>query len=493
LRCESGSALPLVGLATLALVGASGIAVDMGRVQIVQSRMTNALDAAGLAAGSVINTTNITTETNKYFYANFPVNYMGTTINSVTAVPNSNNTKINLTASGTVPMTLMKVFGITSMPVSASSEITRSNKGMELVLVLDITGSMWSNNNYLSLRAAATDLINILYGTNETMQNLWVSVVPYVTAVNIGNHHSTWLSNYSLSVYPANYPVTAKHAPANTYWKGCVEERPSPYDTTDDPPSATNTNTLFPMYFWADSAQDNDWIAANGTVSLNEAVNYSDSGGKSPNISCGERLLPFTSSKTPVLNKISSLNPWRKSGTASATGLAWGWRVLSPRWRGLWDHETVGGSTVLPHDYNHPLIQKVVVIETDGINEFFRSASSSPPYSDYGGYKRLNTTAGGGRPDFNTQTTATGVTIVNNKTLAICSAMKAKGILIYTITFKLGSSAQHNAARTMWRSCASRPEYYFDAESQVSGAPTLNLNTAFKQIGDSLANLRISK
>jgi hypothetical protein len=496
---ERGAAFPLIGLGLMMMVAATGTAIDMGRLQIVQSRMSSALDNAGLAAGAVANSGDINAQASRYFYANFPVGYMGSTISSLTATPNGMNTILTLQVSGTVPTTFMRVFGVSSLPIGARSEITLSNKGMELVMVLDITGSMWTNNNHLNLREASTDLINILYSDRETVENLWVSVVPYVTAVNIGNHRTSWLTSYNSSLYPSNYPTSAVYPPANLPWKGCVEERASPLDVDDTPPSATDASSRFPMYFWPDtvSTQDNNWISdTNSSITIRETVNYADTGSNSglgPNISCGEQLLPFTSSKTTVLNKLNSLYPWRKSGTASSTGVAWGWRVMSPRWRGLWDHELVNGQVKLPHNYNEPLITKVMVIETDGSNTLFDSIATDPFYSDYGGYKRLNTTAGGGRSDFNTQNQNTAVTIINNKTLAICNAMKAQGVLIYTITFRLGSSSADNAARTMWRACASKPEYYFDAESQVSGASSPNLQNAFRQIGDSLANLRISK
>ena len=88
---QHGSAMPLVALGMFTLIAATGTSIDMGRVQIVLSRMQNALDAAGLAAGSNVSTTNINTVVNQYFYANFPANYLGTTVTSLTATPNADN------------------------------------------------------------------------------------------------------------------------------------------------------------------------------------------------------------------------------------------------------------------------------------------------------------------------------------------------------------------------------------------------------------------
>jgi uncharacterized membrane protein len=72
LRSQRASAVPMVAIAMMAIMGSAGIAVDMGRVQIVQSRLQNSIDAAGLAAGSVISTEDPAVQVNKYFSANFP-------------------------------------------------------------------------------------------------------------------------------------------------------------------------------------------------------------------------------------------------------------------------------------------------------------------------------------------------------------------------------------------------------------------------------------
>jgi hypothetical protein len=170
----------------------------------------------------------------------------------------------------------------------------------------------------------------------------------------------------------------------------------------------------------------------------------------------------------------------------SNTGLIWGWRMMSPLWRGMWGHPQVNGQNALPLDYNTPLMKKVVVLMTDGENQFYDSSSTDPHYSDYTGYKRL---AVGNRPDINTNNQNTGRTIINNKTAAVCSAMKAadKNIIIYTITFQLGNTTAQNQARTLFQNCASKPEYYFDADTSA------DLTTAFQAIGDSLANMRISQ
>ena len=72
--------------------------------------------------------------------------------------------------------------------------IERQTTGMELALVMDNTGSMWNSDTktniagtpFEAMRNAALDLIDIIYGEEDELDNVWVSLVPFVAAVNIG-------------------------------------------------------------------------------------------------------------------------------------------------------------------------------------------------------------------------------------------------------------------------------------------------------------------
>jgi hypothetical protein len=60
--------------------------------------------------------------------------------------------------------------------------------------------------------------------------------------------------------------------------------------------------------------------------------------------------------------------------------------------------------------------------------------------------------------------------------------MKARGIIIYTITF---GSTPNAATQSLYRNCASDPANYFHAPTNAALGP------AFRQIGERLSNLRV--
>jgi hypothetical protein len=151
-------------------------------------------------------------------------------------------------------------------------------------------------------------------------------------------------------------------------------------------------------------------------------------------------------------------------------GSVWGWRLLSPEWRTVWggDMEANG----LPLEYVEELSNKAVVIMTDGQNTM----------TDYTAYGRVGQ-GNLGATDLSSASQDTMRDTLNDKTLEVCSAMKEKGIIVYTVLFQETATD----VKDMLRSCASEEDYFFDT---TSGA---DLKTAFRTIGDSLSNLRISK
>ena len=94
--------------------------------------------------------------------------------------------EIYLTASARVETTFLKIIDKNIFDVEVVATIIRETTGLEVVLVLDNTGSMASNGKIFALKDAAQDLIDVLFGDETQPEKLRVGLVPFVTTVNIG-------------------------------------------------------------------------------------------------------------------------------------------------------------------------------------------------------------------------------------------------------------------------------------------------------------------
>jgi Flp pilus assembly protein TadG len=217
---REGNVAMMFGLCAIPVVVAAGMAIDVGRAYMVKIRLGAALDAAALAVGSETNRTQtqLTTDLQSYFTANYPSTALGTSV-TVTPVPaNADLTAstVNFQAQATVPMTLMQLVGVNSINVTVTAQ-TKKTTGLEVAVVLDNTGSMLcgandgsdsacavgvvgsdttctnsgNNSRICTLINAATQFVNTLTSAITASQQLYISIVPYVTTVNVGDSFCT--------------------------------------------------------------------------------------------------------------------------------------------------------------------------------------------------------------------------------------------------------------------------------------------------------------
>jgi len=463
LRDRSGASALIFVFALVPMVGAVGLSIDSALGYLLRSRMSKALDTAGLAAGRVALSDNAADVARQYFDANFAAGSASVVLDDFVFELDETKQFVTLSAVATAPTVFMRVFGRDEMTVSARAVIERQTSGMEIALVMDNTGSMWGSP-FTAMQTAAYDLIDIIYGDETEVENLYISLVPYTAAVNVGPTRTGWLAAGDRAVdSPGDFDAEG--------WRGCVEARATPLDTDDTPPAGNG----FTSYFYASTTrtQDNNWPPLVTSIADQNLGSSSDRNkARGPNIGCGSPITPLTASRATVEAAIGAMGPVHRGGTTGNLGLTWGWRALSPRWRGLWGGETPAD---LPLDYGTPLMEKVVIVLTDGQNQFYdHDKGSGTPGSDYTAYGRLE---------------ALGVTTLNQgraeldgRMAATCTAMKAEGIRIYSITFGGSPDA---TAQTLFRNCATLPSMYYHA-------PTNELLAGvFKAIGGELANLRI--
>ena len=289
------------------------------------------------------------------------------------------------------------------------------------------------------LISAANNVVTLLSNNTATIPNGLISIVPFVACVNIGANNTQWVSTNPTSVFPASAP-----------WQGCVMARVNGLNDDESPPSAG----LFPLYYTNSTYQqysgqkgDNDWTLNNlGKVVVQNAISGTAVG---PNRSCGPSLVPLTNNATILHAKINSLTPIGGGGTIGSEGIAWGWYTISPLWRSAWNI-----SSGYPMNYNLETNQKIMIIVTDGTNQWYDTPGYAP-VGDPTAYGRvwqnlLGTT------DID-QTRA----VIDNKVLNLCQQIKNKGVTIYTILLMVDDAR----AKQVYQQCASEPAYAFLANT----------------------------
>ncbi|MGF1610112.1 MAG: pilus assembly protein TadG-related protein [Kiloniellales bacterium] len=386
-RDRRGGVFVLLSVLIIPLLAMVGLALDSSRAYLAKARLSQAVDAAALAGGRSFHETYRNDDVQRYFEINFSSDFMNIDLTPLSITFDDEEGTVTVAASASVPTTFMRLLNIDQVDISASAVVYGLTRGLELALVLDVTGSMNSGGKLAALKTAGASLLGILYGSRETVDNLWVSVVPFSGRVNF-SPHSEWLTN------------------PNGSWTGCGNLRSGASATNDDPPSVAL------------------WNKYTGTH-------------------CPARnVLPLTAEYSTVADFVQNLSA--NGRTRTDIGMVWGWRVLSPRWRGLW------GNAELPLDYGTESMDKAVIIMTDGENT---------PESGEG-----------------------TVAQANARLAQECEAMKDQGIIIYTITFQSPSSLD-----SLYRNCASQPSYFYKSPTNE------DLEKVFKIIGAQLSQLRLAQ
>ncbi|MFZ5668309.1 MAG: ubiquitin-activating E1 FCCH domain-containing protein [Pseudomonadota bacterium] len=183
---------------------------------------------------------------------------------------------------------------------------------------------------------------------------------------------------------------------------------------------------------------------------------------ESPSSCPGSTIVPLSTDKAVLKANIDSYAA--TGATAGQIGAAWGWYLLSPNFAYLWP------SVSQPGSYAKTDLLKVMVFMTDG--DFNTAYCKDVLSNDSNGsnWYQINCNATNGNPTTQAQ--------------AICTAMKAKGIVIYTVGFQVSPGS---AAETFIKGCASDSDHIYLPSSGAA------LKDAFSAIGQDILSLRLSK
>ncbi|MBX3561161.1 MAG: TadE/TadG family protein [Sphingomonas sp.] len=196
-RDTRGNTLAIVGAALVPLAAMIGSGLDMSRAYMAKTRLQSACDAASLAARRVMTDDQMTdavrAEAARFFTFNFPQGLYNSEAYELT-VTRPQAGSVAITTSTRIPTTIMSMFGIGSLPLNVSCEASLNFVNTDVMLVLDVTGSMGNNlsgtQKIVSLRDAVMALYDELAPVQQQLESnglrLRYGVVPYSTTVHVG-------------------------------------------------------------------------------------------------------------------------------------------------------------------------------------------------------------------------------------------------------------------------------------------------------------------
>ncbi len=276
LRDQRGAIAIMFVLTASLMLGASLFAIDMVRYNVVQTRLSNALDTAVISAGRKLANYKPVQDGEpgqawkddayRYFRANMPQGFLGSEISqddlNITYTEQRVGDKgqflsaqlIGMTASGELPLLSTGFLSLAGFNIGASNQaIRRVRNDLELVLALDNTGSMdyassgWGSKTRMALlKESANGLINTVMaaaaagGQTDGLSGAYIGLVPFTDSVNVRDIATAkqWLN---IRPEQENY--------IDNLWGGCIVEPAGDWSNSSPvkrlPASALSPNSGF--------------------------------------------------------------------------------------------------------------------------------------------------------------------------------------------------------------------------------------------------------
>lgn len=303
-------------------------------------------------------------------------------------------------------------------------------------------------------------------------------------AINVGllKNGTSWNTTSSFTL-----PIANDGGNRTITWNGCIEERPTVRATDYDPiptgahdlnidlvPTAGNANSLWgpalsEVIYYRNILTDFDQAR---TATSNSANNYyNPSNAACPTEARRLQAWPTPAEYRDYVNSLVGVG-----NTYHDIGMLWGARFMSPDGMFAADNRTAasGGQ-----------IQRHLIFMTDG-----DSTSSPCDYNAYGvpWYDQRQTTDVGSANDCGSNRQAL-IDQIDLRLIALCDAVKAKGITLWVISY---GGAVSSADNVRLQNCASPANavtstHFFQANNAAA------LQTSFSDIANSISQLRLTQ
>lgn len=190
---QHGQILLMVALLAIVLIASVGLAVDAGLGYLVKAKLNAAVDSASLAAARGVTlgdnqaaqAANARQSAKEFFDINYPDKFLLSTpvLNTTGVTFDKGTVTIDVSATASLPVSLMGLLGFDTLNVAASAQTVR--KDLDMVLTMDTSGSL--DDNAVAVRAAGISFLNkfnstvdrvgLLHFANGTETDLQIKLI----------------------------------------------------------------------------------------------------------------------------------------------------------------------------------------------------------------------------------------------------------------------------------------------------------------------------
>lgn len=495
LRDRRGNTLAMMAALLIPLIGMVGSGIDMARAYMAKAKLQTACDAAATSARRMMGASAFTDtarqEGKRFFRFNFPAGTMNTTTFEPTIEAAADDASVvEVTAATNVPTEIMRIFGATSIPISVTCRADKDYVNNDIMLVLDVTGSMnctagsgascayaaseQSNSRISKLRSAAIELYRAL--DDATGVRTRYGFMPYSMTVNPGRGmQAGWLDG--TSVYHrrsggswTTQSVTRTTAQLNTMIAGangfCVEERSSSDQTGVGTGITIGSGVTQADIDTIGGAERYLWQPYDSTTTTGQSGLYANLTNFCPRPA--SRLTTYASEtafQTALTNAVGTSGSSGSVGgyTNHDLGIMWGMRYLSGT--GMYQADNPNTWDATADGVANPVrVDRHIVFLTDG-----DMTADSANYSSYGipnARRRLS-----GSSDEESKHRA--------RFLNACNRARSMSMTVWVIVLDSAAGAEVSA-------CASDDAHYFESNGS-------DLASIFQLIGKGIGKLRLTQ
>ncbi len=493
LRDNSANALAIFAAALVPMVLMVGSGLDLGITYMARAKLQNACDAGVLAGRQAMQgtawTSAVETEADKFFNFNFPEGTHGAVDLTHAFIQNSDDRAELLgTASARIPTSLMYLFGFADLPIAVECNAKRDLGHNDVMLVLDVTGSMndapstGGSKKIVRLRSGTLGLYRALDDDGGDSVTRF-GIMPYSWTVNVGRSlvdndildSQSFLNatcsgskcnsyTYSLKTVTAANSTWRSKSAFRTSGSACIEERSSIGETGSsirindtvtrddiDKRSDSSTNTALQFGRYDPQAHTYRDSYTSGTAY------YLTVGSMAMQYGCpseASRLKQYDS-ESAFQSAVNSATAKVTGGTYHDVGMLWGLRFLS---------RTGFFSADNPTEIGDIPVNQHIVFMTDG-----KLDTGANGYTAHGVESKMSRTRGSG-----TQ---------SEKHLsrfdAVCARAKAMGVTVWVIALDVTDTDDISP-------CATSPAHFYTSDGS-------DLEEVFEAIGQGIGNLRLTR